>query len=260
MKKYVLFGVGKMEGKYIREWVDYHLKLGITHIYVYDNEDMPTYKDILKGYNNVTVLHLPGANNKYGLQTVVISHFQNNYIKYYDYCIHLDLDEFLCLKKHNNIQDFIKEYFTINTNAIAINWVFFGSNNLIKRDNRGVLERFTKCQDGCDQHIKLIVKVKDFIYYNGPHRIKGIENTFTKDTNGNIIESTFNPNGPIDICQINHYKVKSQEEFKIIVNRPRPDLPIGHKDRFRNNFLKQFQAYDLNHIDDFHAYYFYKFN
>lgn len=258
--KVVLFGVGKGESRYIREWTDYHIKIGFDNIYIYDNEDKPTYKNLLKDFKNVIVKHIPGSNNKYGLQTIIISHFQNNYIKNYDYCVHLDLDEFLCLKKHNNIKDFINDYFDTKTSAIGINWVFFGSNNLDNYENKLVLERFTKCQKGSNQHIKLIVDVKKLIHYIGPHKIKSIENTFTYDTNKKLIEGPFNLDGPIDISQINHYKVKSKDEFRLIIKRPRPDKPIGAIDRYRDNFQEQFSLYDLNDIEDLHALYFYLFS
>lgn len=260
--KTVLFGMGKMESQYIEEWVIYHLKLGIDNIYIYDNEDTPTYEKILINFRDkVKVLHLPGIHKIHSLQTVVLHHFQQNYIRMYDYAIHLDIDEFLCLKKHDNINEFINEYFIDKTlNALCINWVFFGSNNLKINDRRGVLERFTKCQEGTNQHIKLIVNVKYLEYYLGPHKIKGLKKTYTKDTNSKIIEGTFNEKGPNNIIQINHYKVKSEEEFKKVVSRPRPDKSLNAKDRFRNNFDKEFNAYNLNDIEDLHAYYFYKFN
>ena len=257
---YVLFGVGKNESLYIREWVDYHLKLGFTHIYVYDNEDKPKYKYILKDFKNVYVLHLPGSSEEYSIQTIVISHFTKNYIKNFDYCMHLDLDEFFCLKKNKNISEFINNYFNEKVSAIGINWVFFGSNNQIKYENKSILERFTKCQRGSNQHIKLFVDVKKLKHYNGPHKVDCISNTFTKDTNGKIINNVFNENGPIDICQINHYKVKSSEEFRINNLRPRADKRKNDKDRFRNNFEIEFNRHDLNDIEDLHAHYFYKFN
>lgn len=258
--KYVIFAMAKMESNYIREWVLYHLKLGFTHIYIYDNEDVPTYKYILEDIKNVIVLHIPGSNTKLGLQPIVIHHFQKNYIKNFDFCIHLDIDEFLCLKKHKNIQEFCNKYFDNFTNAIALNWVFFGSNNLIKKDNRSVLERFTKCQKGSNKHIKLLIKVQNLLHYLGPHKVKGVENTYTKDTNGKIILDLFNENGPIHICQINHYKVKSKEEFEIIKNRPRADKPIGNEEYYRKNLDSVYKECDLNEIEDLHAYYFYKFN
>ena len=40
----------KNEGRYLREWIEYHLWAGVDHFYIYDNGSTDNTKDILKPY------------------------------------------------------------------------------------------------------------------------------------------------------------------------------------------------------------------
>ena len=247
-----LFSMAKMESNYVEEWAKYHLALGFDRIYLYDNEDKPTYSKILQKYkNNITVIPFPGVAKKGGMQNICIFHFTINFLKKHEYVMHIDLDEFVCLKKHSNIKDFINHFFIDKTlAAIAFNWVFFGSNGHIDYTNQPVTQRFTKCQEGSDKHIKLLVKTQYFKRYHGCHVIFSIDGTFTKDTKGKIVEGTFNEDGDIEYCQINHYKTKSVNEFKKSLTRPRPDKTLYDPDRYRNSFDIEYPLYNKNDIEE----------
>ena len=61
--------LAKFEQDYIEEFVKYHLALGFKYIYLYDNEDIPTYKNLLQAYNeNVKVIHFPFNNYELNYQ------------------------------------------------------------------------------------------------------------------------------------------------------------------------------------------------
>lgn len=51
----VIFSVAKKEQPYIEEWVRWHIALGFDHIYLYDNEDTPVYKDQLIKYEKFLI-------------------------------------------------------------------------------------------------------------------------------------------------------------------------------------------------------------
>ena len=155
---------------FLEDWIKYHLHIGVDKIYLYDNENQPTYHKMLEKYGDkVFVKHYPGMAKKGGMQNIIIFHFTLNYAKFHNYIMHIDVDEFFCLRKHKSVKDLSKEFIKPDTAAIAFNWVFFGSNNLKEKDNRPVTERFTKCQKGVNKHIKLLVdtrKLKLYRTYN----------------------------------------------------------------------------------------------
>jgi cellulose synthase/poly-beta-1,6-N-acetylglucosamine synthase-like glycosyltransferase len=78
----VIVAIAKQEQRYIEEWVKYHLGLGFSHIYLYDNEDKPTYKEFLKAYaDNLTVNHFPKNNYHKGIQYIALDDFINVILK-----------------------------------------------------------------------------------------------------------------------------------------------------------------------------------
>jgi hypothetical protein len=139
----VLVCIAKLEQNYIKEFVQYHLALGFQRIYLFDNEDVPTYGQILRKFGDyVVVTHLPGKKYQTPPQYQAFSHFVTNYMYYTDltHVCHIDIDEFIVLKKHNNIKEFIKEYIYDGENnvmcgGICMNWRFFGSSNKTENCN-----------------------------------------------------------------------------------------------------------------------------
>ena len=40
----------KDEGRFLKEWLDYHLTIGIDHFYLYDNNSTDDYKPVVQPY------------------------------------------------------------------------------------------------------------------------------------------------------------------------------------------------------------------
>ncbi|MGD9817402.1 MAG: glycosyltransferase family 92 protein, partial [Desulfomonilaceae bacterium] len=57
-----LCAIAKRENEYLKEWVDYHVLVGVEHFVIYYNEEHPIAHRILKEYVDngvVTVIHWP---------------------------------------------------------------------------------------------------------------------------------------------------------------------------------------------------------
>lgn len=250
--------IAKKEGDYIEEFVKYHLALGFKHIYLYDNEDTPTYESLLHKYkDNMKVIHLPRNNFHKGVQYIALEHF----IKYYlvqdniTHVAHIDIDEFIVLKKHNNICDFISEYIVDDCQGIGMNWRFFGSSGQTEQSIEPVTMRFTMCSQNGDQHIKTLFKTEHFLHYNSCHDVT-LKKGYIKTTTRAIINGPFNPNPDCSIIQLNHYKCKTLPEFKYIRTRGRADFNHAVPE----NVEESFKAYDHNEIEDVTAMKFYQTN
>ena len=53
----------KEEGRYLKEWLDYHLLAGVEHFYLYNNDSSDDYAEVLAPYvekNLVTLTDWPG--------------------------------------------------------------------------------------------------------------------------------------------------------------------------------------------------------
>lgn len=251
--------IAKLEYYYIKEFVIYHLLLGFDVIYIYDNEDIPIYHKILKDYlKYLKIIHIPGNNYDIGVQYKALDHFTNNFM-YKDnltHVCHIDCDEYIVLKKHKQIKAFIKEYIKDDCAGIGMNWRFFGSNGLQKYDKRPILERFTKCSRLGNQHIKTLFEVNKFLNFNDCHSINPKNNYKIKNTIGQEIIGPFNTKIDLSVIQLNHYKCKTIQEFKFI--RQRGNADFNKSNQPKENIINNFKIYDINEVEDFTAYNFYK--
>ena len=256
----VIVCIAKKEGDYIEEFIKYHLALGFKYIILYDNEDVPTYKQLLNKYNsNLLVIHLPFNNYNKPVQYIALDHFVKNFLFKVNtkitHVAHIDIDEFIVLKKHNNICDFINEYITGDCQGIGMNWKFFGSSGKTEKTNEPVTTRFTMCEKKGNDHIKTLFKKDYFLSYNSCHDVK-LSKGFIKSTNKTIINGPFNTNIDFSVIQLNHYKCKTLPEFRYIRERGRADII---KNKTPNEDIdKNFKIYDINEIEDLTAKKFYK--
>jgi hypothetical protein len=264
----VIVALAKFEQDYIEEWVIYHLAMGFDRIYLYDNEDLPTYSNILKRFGSrVIIIHAKGNDYAIGIQYMVLEHFMQNYVKQHNikYVLHSDIDEFVCLKKHANIQAFINEYFLPNIAGISICWRYFGSSGLIKKTDEPVVSRFRRCALKGDKLMKTLFKPELVNGFVCCHNVSPKEGYHIIATNGVITTEAENLNMDTSVIQMNHYYCKTIPEFFYQKSRGRADLAGGSKDTYGlpddsaldvsliNIYLKN----NHNDVEDLTAYNFY---
>lgn len=217
--------IAKYEDLYIDEWIKYNLHIGFNAIYLYDNSDEFTLKNInLKYPGKVFVKHYPGPKK----QIEVYNSFGTNpeYKKLYKWCAFIDCDEFIVLKKYlfkdktPSIIDFLNEYCNNPMySAICLNWYLFGFNGENEYRPEYVTKRFTTRESKGSEFIKVIVKLSDFISMSTPHDATTLRGTRSVD--GRVILNSCNKNPNMDIAYINHYFCKSLEEFNNKMSRGR---------------------------------------
>lgn len=221
------------EEPYIFEFVNYYLQIGFDKIYIYDNSETNT----LHGFNyfsdnKVRCIHFPGKQRQFP----AYYHYLRHYSSQHKWTAIFDTDEFLVLRKHTNIHDFLNEY--CENGGIGINWKMFGSSNLFHYSNEHVTKRFIKCNDTIDQHIKMIFRSEHVLNFSDPHYFRCLHGV--RDTNGKEITCPSNPNGSEDVAILHHYFTKSYDEFQLKKNRGRSDISELRTDAdfIRNDFNK----------------------
>ena len=256
--KPVIVAIAKFESDYILEWVDYHISLGFEKIYLYDNEDIPVYQELIKS-DKVHVIHLPGNNYNKPVQYFALDHFINNFIlnKNISHVIHMDIDEFISLKKHT-LKEFIKEYITGNCAGIGINWRHFGDSGKTTKTLEPVTKRFTMCESIGNKTIKTLFDKNHFNGWRICHCINPKEGYLIKSTSGEIIEESYTTTIDYSIVQLNHYKCKTRPEFEYARTRGRCDISDTYLktdndnfDRFNFNDVQDLTAYNGNSLNEF---------
>lgn len=158
--KFSLVGCARWEEAHIVEWVEYHRSIGFDHIYIYSNDDSPeTLCKVLLPYlmqggePYITYRHFPFL----GRQIEMYRHFLETYKDETEWLIFLDIDEFLTLKGVNNIHAFISVYGR-DWDCIYFNWLLFGNNGKMVRDDDSVLTGYTRRSSTVDPHTKTIIR------------------------------------------------------------------------------------------------------
>lgn len=267
----VIVAIAKFEQDYIEEWVIYHLAMGFDRIYLYDNEDVPTYHNILKRFGSkVFITHAKGNDYPVGIQYMAINHFMENYVTKDNikYVLHSDIDEFVCLKKHANIKDFIKDYFLPQVAGISICWRYFGSSGLIKKTDEPVVSRFRRCAIKGDKLMKTLFKADLITGFVCCHNVSPKEGYYIIATNGVITTEAENLEMDTSVIQMNHYYCKTIPEFFHQKSRGRADVPGGLKGENyyidRNNLpldinlINIYLERNINDVEDLTAYNFYR--
>ena len=239
------------EEKYVDEWIQYYLYgLGFTKVYIYDNSDENSLKDLPKKYENVIIIHFPGkvkqfeAYNDWLLKNRALPDGER--VKW---CAIFDADEFLVLKKHANITEFLREYCSDpNTGGIAINWYLYGDSNLKEPTEEPVTKRFTRRGSTVNEITKAIIQCENTKMINDIHGMNEyINQARLKDTAGKTLNAGLNPDGPADVAVINHYFTKTRPEYEIKRMRGRADIA-----KTRNS--SEFDAHNFNEVEDDSAY------
>lgn len=129
------------ESIYLKEWIEYHLVIGVEHFYLYNNFSIDNYRESLDAYIDkglVTLIDWPFKLAQMEAYADCVDKYsdETNWIGF------IDLDEFIVPNKFDTISKSLKKF--RNRPLVIVNWRFFGTSGMIERDlNTLVTERFT---------------------------------------------------------------------------------------------------------------------
>lgn len=267
----VICSIAKYENNYIREWVDYHLGIGFTKIYIHDNNEVNGEKisdviDVNVYGDKVEIIDVRG-------QKFIQKKVYNNFYKTYpfDWCAFIDIDEFITFSDKSlfdDIQEFLADKQEFE--ALHLNWMCYGDNNKTRASLHGVLQRFEKPISPVDfkfnylfpenNHIKSIIRCGldiDWEYEGSswssnphtPYGLKKISNAKVEKLREN---SPFQPYN-FEVVYIRHYFTKTIEEYAVKIKRQCADCQAefyNYSKFYRANKLTLKKILVQNQIDD----------
>lgn len=236
----------KDEAIYLKDWIDYHISIGVDHFYLYNNDSTDNYLEVLKPYQDAGLVTLNHISGKFPKKRAT-----ENFIKKYKFetfwVALIDSDELLTLTEEGaNVRDLFKNYEDFP--GVGLNTLYFGSSGL-SGIQTPVQEKFTMCSAPHDvahlapdpsfvarecRHIKSVVnprKVKEtwvnphFCHYNPKYLIKNslqpvAVNTDKKpitlsnpDSFTNTLAETSIENTRHNKAFIRHYYLNTKEEW-----------------------------------------------
>lgn len=235
--------IAKNEGPYFKEWIEWHRKQGVEKFYIYDNESTDETRQVLEPYiasGLVEYTYFPG---------------QKRQLAAYDDCFErhrldtrwlavIDLDEFIVPIKDKSIPDFLRrmEQFAV----VEINWLVYGSGGAKTKEPGDVMQRFrhhSLPDHRLNTHVKSIADPRRVCTMTGCHEAARLSGR-AADPHGRPITKHFGDRKPQqDVIRINHYAIKSYEEF----------LGKRARGRARTTNMRDmgyFNRYDLNDIEE----------
>ena len=213
----------KDEAPYLREWIEYHLMMGVDHFYLYDNNSSDGFENVIGPYLQLgflTLIPWPKEHSQVEGYEDCIRRFQSES----DWIGFIDVDEFLVPVKEESLVTFLDRFH--NTPSVLVYWKFFGSGGMVRRDTgRLVTEDFVVATE------KLCSKGKcffnsNFDYLFDSENNKSMFHYLWTDSDGipvppvdafghTVHKSLYLIRKPLAIpIQINHYTLKSYWEHK----------------------------------------------
>ena len=146
-KEYIVMGMAKQEGHYVKDWVAYHIHAGFDKIYLFDNndEDGESYDELLEEYVDSGKLCIVDIRGKRGVQNDTYNMFY--YTCPFKWCAVVDIDEFIWINeisKYNNIKDFIDDLDTLDVYDIILQWHCYQASGEIKPSDLPIWEANNK--------------------------------------------------------------------------------------------------------------------
>jgi hypothetical protein len=226
------------EGLYLLEWLAYHRVVGVEDFIIYSNNNSDGSDHLLRelassGFitwiDNNAHLDVSPQYKAYGHALSV-----SPLILDFEWAAIIDLDEFIVLDQthFSGLQEFLSWQRSKSADAVALNWLVYGSSGHSSWTNEGVLGRFRMRSPQPNPHIKAIVRPHHFAHSqcHFPITADGAPFSFTtalgepyrhSSTAGSLAIAE----RPIaEFAWINHYYDKSVEEFLLKLARGRADL------------------------------------
>jgi len=259
-KKYYLsvLAIFKNECHILDEWLNAHMKEGVEHFYLINNDSTDDYADVIDRHSDhVTLIHIQGQ----GKQLEAYNSYTEQIIAETEWIALIDLDEFIfSTEKNTKFVDFVKEYENNGAEGIYLPWIMYGSSNFKKQPNSVIdnfLNRKSYDYEGAYVGGKSIAKTDKMLNNFSRHHLINI-----KDNNKYVNENgIFNSNEWFGECpdmymseskvenmklRINHYAIQSYEYF-MNVKVTRGDVLSTDCNIRDNNY---FIGYDTNEVFD----------
>ena len=220
MKKHFLSFVSnfKNENLYLKEWLDYHIKVGVDHFYLFNQCGSEESWRILKPYQEqgfVTVHDWTKISSKHEGPTKFFqkdknhmgyNHTARSYRNQTEWLLKIDLDEFLFMTDETqSIRSWLTHLSKKSIRKIRVPRIDFGSNNHLNIPEGEVLENFTRREESPSNYKDM--SNTDYLTSNA-HNTSSHRWSYRWFSGGKTIRPD-----PFKELRINHYYTKSKEEY-----------------------------------------------
>lgn len=250
-QKTLLCCIGRLENKYIREFVEFYKKIGVTNICLYDNnrDGEDDFHDVIGDYIDDGFVILKDYRNlSYPVQLKAYTECYFEYRNRYDWFLFFDIDEFLFLKKDKDLSSWLSNDMFRNFNTIHVNWKLYGDGGNVRYEEKPILERITSpipidsktsydCPD--NNHVKSIVRggldLKGWVTMHAPIVDGKCCNASGRECDKKLSLTPYD----YKFAELRHYTTKTAEEYAYKIKRGFCDGNKMSKETFIDLFFKR---------------------
>lgn len=150
------------EAPFLKEWIEYHLLVGVDHFYLFNNESVDEYLEVLQPYIKKGVVNLFNWPSR-----VKNGEWQTDQDRAYSYCLRycknstfwlavIDLDEFIVPVENTTVREFLSQFDqNPSIGTIRVNWQLYGTSNLSCIPSDSLLIESLTLKAPWDYHAKL---------------------------------------------------------------------------------------------------------
>lgn len=208
------------EARFLKEWIDFHIKIGVEYFYLFDHLSTDEPEKILEAYKDK--VHL----TRWPLSCTNVYDWTEVQCLAYERAIHwakshakwmalLDVDEFLFSPNHT-LSDVLKEFEPFG--GVCVNWQVYGTSNVERipdhQTMRETLILKAPQNHTTNRYIKSIVRPETVYELDNPHSAKYKEGFFQVNTKKERFEGALSPSVEVDLLRINHYTFRDEEYLK----------------------------------------------
>jgi hypothetical protein len=207
------------EAPFLEEWLNFHVGIGITHFYLYNNYSTDDFRSVLKPWQDagfVTLTEWPVEVGQIPAYRDCLRRFKNQA----RWIAFIDVDEFLFAPRSRNLLPTLEAF--AHLPGIEVWQIFFGANGHVQRPAAPVIEAYTRCAPANPTTVKSIVNPR-LVYKPGVHQFKYWQG-HGRDTAGQIVDRLTPP--VFEVLRINHYWSRSLADLRTKVRRGDASTPV----------------------------------
>eukprot|EP00529_Nitzschia_sp_RCC80_P042869 CAMPEP_0113464936 /NCGR_PEP_ID=MMETSP0014_2-20120614/13468_1 /TAXON_ID=2857 /ORGANISM="Nitzschia sp." /LENGTH=339 /DNA_ID=CAMNT_0000357053 /DNA_START=237 /DNA_END=1253 /DNA_ORIENTATION=- /assembly_acc=CAM_ASM_000159 len=221
--------VVKNEEAYIDEWWSYYKALGVSALYLYENDETPSlyqWASIQNTSSFATVhyTHYPTRDKSRPQEMAYLDCMKRALFHGHTWSANFDIDEYLMMYKHKHIVDLLDEY--VVSGSVAFHWKMFDPDGWETYAPQPVTKRFR--MSGWDKprakaiahRFKTIARLSDvdMTRRTNAHFVRLKEGRKSHDLAGNDVTNKWNdlahqPSEVSEVALLYHYKTKSFGEY-----------------------------------------------
>lgn len=246
----------KNEGKYVREWIEYHRHIGVDHFVIFDNGSTDGLEAIVSPYVSIGLVTYMGWDN---IISATASDRKQRWIEQdtaYAGAVRLlngrsrwvgfiDIDEFVVLDGTTSLPSYLDG---LNTPSVNLYWRMFGTSGIADYVDDLVTSRFLyRASDPASRLGKIFARPEQVHLIRNAHKFYvGVDRTIAIHNDGTRIYDPASIAPSYDGAVIHHYHTRSAREYQEKVQRGWPDNDAAKNEKWQEHL----RLFDRNEVED----------